>query len=904
MTKRPNKKKGNGRPSPAPKPSAAGPPKEPVAPPAKPKKPAARPAKPNKPSAKSAKRSAASKTGSKRTTPPRRAEPSRASPKKVGSRPASTVQRVHFEDFDGHQFERLAFAYLLRARNWKTLDWLGQVGSDDGRDIVGETDEDPSVKVLVQAANRERLTFEKVRADLAAAVEKEGDPPDQFIVVCGRGVSAQLRSRIRAHAESLGVAATETWSGPEFEERIRAKAETLLRRFVDGEVFPDAPDQLKRFAQEERGAPPRTIASGPGSTIAGRDIVVNIGRVHLSDEGEPERDDDVIEDHSLGQSEAVALGARSLSSVLYARSTQDSRSPHFWRVGVFGHALQLPSVERQLEDAFRDLVLRTFPENAAADLGDASSSAIVVEQLGPGVSRMWGRWDGVVGMAAAVDEALRGRYRAQEVAALVTRFLCMVPTLVGRGRVTVSLELDPADRTLVAEGSVQNIRRPRCGETFVMSQTEEVELRDLGHIAMQMAVRLLEPLLREFHLVRIDPTRFTQEVAALLNSRPPTPPVPETPPSSPVSSEVSVHAVNRSDALRTLNGLSMIDVAYLRLAAEETLAGRVLVLSGGATNCAGPLLSPGQGLVTTDAVQHHLARQIDGLQRHRVEESERRLSANDLISAEFAPEENFAAAGRPTRPGRVPAFSRVTRQGLRVLVAAAEVARGATTPPDVAYAAVEASFDLDLALDRLLSNYDGIMQRFRGLAHRRDTSSFTGEFYARLHVVDDATARHIDLIRETRDALLSGRPASGLSPALVRTTHAIAQSLTEPHPRLTLITRPADHDRQPPRRPALILAVANYGQTSADGVSAVFHVPGGFGLNHGEHGGWFQNPSMETPRVGPIQAPAYGDVVVAELRRFRGNPVQGSVLKWSLTGGGARPVEGELQFEPNALEPT
>jgi len=44
--------------------------------------------------------------------------------------PGRLVQPIHFEDYDGRQFERLVFAYLLRTRSWRKLDWYGQVGDD------------------------------------------------------------------------------------------------------------------------------------------------------------------------------------------------------------------------------------------------------------------------------------------------------------------------------------------------------------------------------------------------------------------------------------------------------------------------------------------------------------------------------------------------------------------------------------------------------------------------------------------------------------------------------------------------------------------------------------------------------------------------------------------------------
>ena len=54
--------------------------------------------------------------------------------------PATSVQPIHFEDFDGSQFERLVFAYHWRSEDWRSLEWYGQTGSDLGRDIWGVRD--------------------------------------------------------------------------------------------------------------------------------------------------------------------------------------------------------------------------------------------------------------------------------------------------------------------------------------------------------------------------------------------------------------------------------------------------------------------------------------------------------------------------------------------------------------------------------------------------------------------------------------------------------------------------------------------------------------------------------------------------------------------------------------------
>ncbi len=166
--------------------------------------------------------------------------------------PNSTVHAIHLEDFDGHQFERLVFAYLLRTDSWLSLEWYGQTGSDSGRDIWGVRERDgfsEGQKVCIQCTNQKSLTYKKVREDIEKILNGPNGKPDAFIVVVGGKVSATLRDKTKKLCEQKQVFTSEIWSGSEFEERLRAKAESLLKRFIAGEVFPDTPADLRNFAQ-------------------------------------------------------------------------------------------------------------------------------------------------------------------------------------------------------------------------------------------------------------------------------------------------------------------------------------------------------------------------------------------------------------------------------------------------------------------------------------------------------------------------------------------------------------------------------------------------------------------------------------------------------------------------------
>jgi hypothetical protein len=164
--------------------------------------------------------------------------------------PARFVQPIHFEDFDGSQFERLVFAYHWRSDDWRSLEWYGQAGSDLGRDIWGirgnATKDGESI--CVQCVNRKNLTFAKAALDIAKVVKAPNGVPHRFRIVAQSKISAKMRDKIKAHVKSLGVQECDTWSGQEFEELLRKGAESLLKRFVEGEPFPDAPEDLRELA--------------------------------------------------------------------------------------------------------------------------------------------------------------------------------------------------------------------------------------------------------------------------------------------------------------------------------------------------------------------------------------------------------------------------------------------------------------------------------------------------------------------------------------------------------------------------------------------------------------------------------------------------------------------------------
>jgi hypothetical protein len=218
--------------------------------------------------------------------------------------PPSTVQRVHFEDFGGTEFERLVFAYHVRA-GWANIAWYGQTGSDQGRDIFGSEplEDGGSRTTVIQCVNRSEITQKKATHDMQRATSAPNGHADSFRFVVRGNVSATRRDAIRAAGAVLGINHMTIWSGGhrvraprfrlprtrrmgqhfgqaiedtiaalntgvwrmrdgteirripsvEFEEHLRLIGEDLLRRFCAGEAFPDATEELQKFADDFAG---------------------------------------------------------------------------------------------------------------------------------------------------------------------------------------------------------------------------------------------------------------------------------------------------------------------------------------------------------------------------------------------------------------------------------------------------------------------------------------------------------------------------------------------------------------------------------------------------------------------------------------------------------------------------
>jgi hypothetical protein len=146
-----------------------------------------------------------------------------------------TVHRIHFDDLSWSDFERLIFAFVKRLRSWKTIDWLGQSGHDEGQDIWGENHGETYCYLC---ANYQALTLKKAKDDVDKLV-KANAIPDNLVVVCGGKVAAGINKSIKSYAQGVGINNVEVWSGADIEENMRLQAPELLKRFFEGNSFPE-----------------------------------------------------------------------------------------------------------------------------------------------------------------------------------------------------------------------------------------------------------------------------------------------------------------------------------------------------------------------------------------------------------------------------------------------------------------------------------------------------------------------------------------------------------------------------------------------------------------------------------------------------------------------------------------
>lgn len=162
-----------------------------------------------------------------------------------------TVHPLPFDQLDGHQFERLVYAFFYRRWAWRTLEWYGETGDDQGQDIRGEREDEFGrlQTVLVCCANWRNLTASKIKSDVEKAL-KTNSPPSVIYAVGGGKIGARTRAAIAKFGKEKFLS-IETWSGTELEERLRVHALPVIQRLFDGNELPSELPALRTLAEQK-----------------------------------------------------------------------------------------------------------------------------------------------------------------------------------------------------------------------------------------------------------------------------------------------------------------------------------------------------------------------------------------------------------------------------------------------------------------------------------------------------------------------------------------------------------------------------------------------------------------------------------------------------------------------------
>jgi hypothetical protein len=107
--------------------------------------------------------------------------------------------------------------------------------------------------VIYQCANHKRLSSVKAKEDIEKIAAGGKSPRSAFKMIVGGSVTGGMKDTISAAALTAGFSSCETWSGVEFEERLRRDAPDLLLRFTQGVPFPEIPQEIAAFIAQTCG---------------------------------------------------------------------------------------------------------------------------------------------------------------------------------------------------------------------------------------------------------------------------------------------------------------------------------------------------------------------------------------------------------------------------------------------------------------------------------------------------------------------------------------------------------------------------------------------------------------------------------------------------------------------------
>ncbi len=134
--------------------------------------------------------------------------------------------RLPFDQLSPADFERLCL-WLVRREGFEGVEYLGEVGSEQGRDLLARRD---GRLFAFQCKRVKRFNAADARREVAKIRSlPESDQPDELIFLVTRGVRAATRKSTR---EAWGDAETcHFWCGAELDERVKRHPRVLAEFF-------------------------------------------------------------------------------------------------------------------------------------------------------------------------------------------------------------------------------------------------------------------------------------------------------------------------------------------------------------------------------------------------------------------------------------------------------------------------------------------------------------------------------------------------------------------------------------------------------------------------------------------------------------------------------------------------
>lgn len=157
--------------------------------------------------------------------------------------PTRTLGPLHFEDLEPHRFEDLARQLIYDFKQWKSIEAIGRMGSDEGidirameiiqtADVVDESEilDDGTVPItdaelkdriwIIQCKRERRIGPTKIRAIVSNNLSNLTDKPYGYMLIAACDFSKAARDAFRDEVINRGIEEFYIWGKAEIEDQL------------------------------------------------------------------------------------------------------------------------------------------------------------------------------------------------------------------------------------------------------------------------------------------------------------------------------------------------------------------------------------------------------------------------------------------------------------------------------------------------------------------------------------------------------------------------------------------------------------------------------------------------------------------------------------------------------------